>query len=207
MCSWPNYCHGFPSVSAATLLLISSMILYNFSTGSIFNACAIAASSSKYGFCSNLAPSVIEKIFSLSFLYLGGCFWITPPNPTTLFHAKLLTAICIDPPASACDSRVCPISACSHSSHDANVNGLIVSSISISIVFSTSATWYNSEQWNLQNFLIWSMFLWSGLVSGRVWMSIHIFTAHLQNQLCTKVMWASASTTLVAMVRNVPTIT
>ena len=74
MCSWPNYCHGFPSVSAATLLLISSMILYNFSTGSIFNACAIAASSSKYGFCSNLAPSVIEKIFSLSFLYLGGCF-------------------------------------------------------------------------------------------------------------------------------------
>jgi hypothetical protein len=54
------------------LLLVSSVILYSFSTGSVFNACAIAASSPEYGFCSDLAPSVTEKAFSLGFLYLGG---------------------------------------------------------------------------------------------------------------------------------------
>lgn len=66
-CSWPDCCRGFPSVSAAALLLISSVILYNFSTGSVFNACAIAASSPEYGFCSDLAPSVTEKVLSLGF--------------------------------------------------------------------------------------------------------------------------------------------
>jgi hypothetical protein len=56
-------------VSAAALLLVSSMILYYFSVGSVFNMCAIAASSPKYRFCSNLTPSVKEKVFSFSFLY------------------------------------------------------------------------------------------------------------------------------------------
>jgi hypothetical protein len=73
-CSWPNYYYRFPRESVATLLLISSVILYSFSTSSVFNACAITASSPKYGFCSDLAPSVIEKAFSLGFLYLGGYF-------------------------------------------------------------------------------------------------------------------------------------
>jgi hypothetical protein len=73
-CSWPDCCRGFPRVSAATLLLVSRVILYSFSTSSVFNACAIAANSPKYGFCSDLAPSVTEKAFSLGFLYLGGCF-------------------------------------------------------------------------------------------------------------------------------------
>jgi hypothetical protein len=43
-----------------------------------------------------------------------------------------------------------------------------------------------------------------GLVSGRVCMSVHIFTARFQKRSCAVAMWASASATLV--VRNVPTI-
>jgi hypothetical protein len=73
-CSWADCCRGFPSMSAAALLLVSSMTLYSFSTSSAFNACAIAANSPEYGFCSNLAPSMMEKVFSLGFLYLGGYF-------------------------------------------------------------------------------------------------------------------------------------
>jgi hypothetical protein len=73
-CSWPDFCRGFPRVSAAALLLVSSVILYSFSAGSVFNTCTITANSPKYGFCSDLAPDVMEKAFSLSFLYLGGCF-------------------------------------------------------------------------------------------------------------------------------------
>jgi hypothetical protein len=73
-CSWPDYCRGFPRVSVAALLLVNRMILYSFSAGSVFNACAIATNSPEYGFYSNLAPSVTEKAFSLGFLYLGGCF-------------------------------------------------------------------------------------------------------------------------------------
>jgi hypothetical protein len=73
-CSWPDYYHGFPRVSIAALLLISRVILYSFSTISIFKVCTITTSSPKYGFCSDLAPSMTEKAFSLSFLYLGGCF-------------------------------------------------------------------------------------------------------------------------------------
>jgi hypothetical protein len=73
-CSWPDYYRGFPRESTAALLLVSSMILYSFSTSSDFNTCAIAASSPKYGFYSDLAPSMTEKAFSLGFLYLGGCF-------------------------------------------------------------------------------------------------------------------------------------
>jgi hypothetical protein len=45
-------------VSAAVLLLVSSVILYSFSTGNVCNACTIAASSPEYGFCSAITPSV-----------------------------------------------------------------------------------------------------------------------------------------------------
>jgi hypothetical protein len=73
-CSWPNYYHGFLRVSTATFFLISSVILYSFSTSSVFKACTITASSPEYGFYSDLTPSITEKAFSLSFLYLGSCF-------------------------------------------------------------------------------------------------------------------------------------
>ena len=86
-------------MSVAALLLVRSVILYCFSVSSMLNACAIAASSSKYGFCSNLTPSMKEKVFSFSFVYWGGLLWIAPPNPTISFCAELLTAICIDLPA------------------------------------------------------------------------------------------------------------
>ncbi|OKO91125.1 hypothetical protein PENSUB_13114 [Penicillium subrubescens] len=51
-------------------------------------------------------------------------------------------------------------------SHGANVNGLVVSSISISMTLNTSATWYSVERWYLwygRNFLIHSVNLRSGL--------------------------------------------
>ena len=59
-------------MSAAALLLVSSVILYFFSVSSVLNVCAIAASSPEYGFRSNLTPSMREKVFSLSFFYRGG---------------------------------------------------------------------------------------------------------------------------------------
>jgi hypothetical protein len=48
--------------------------------------------------------------------------------------------IYIDPLASIYDSKVSPSLVCSHSSHGANVNGLMVSSVSILISFNASAT-------------------------------------------------------------------
>jgi len=49
-------------VRTAALLLVSSAMLRNLSFGSELNACAIAASSPEYGFCSDLMPSVEEKV-------------------------------------------------------------------------------------------------------------------------------------------------
>jgi hypothetical protein len=132
-------------VSAAALLLVSSVILYCFSTGSVLNACAIAASSPKYGFCSSLTPSMIEKVFSLGFLYWGGILWTIPLYPTTSFRAKLLTAICIDPPVFVCFSGVSLVTVCTHSSYGASVKGLMVSSISILMFFSASTIWYSDK--------------------------------------------------------------
>lgn len=40
--SWPNCYRGLLSTWAAALLLVSSVILYCFSTGSVLNVCAIA---------------------------------------------------------------------------------------------------------------------------------------------------------------------
>jgi hypothetical protein len=93
-------------VSAAALLLVSSVTLHRFSPRSVFNAYAIAANSPEYRFCSVLTPSVTEKVFSLGFRYRGGCFSIATPNPTILFRAELLTAIRITPPASVCVSGI-----------------------------------------------------------------------------------------------------
>ena len=72
--SWFNCCYGFPSVNMAVLLLINSVILYNFSISSVFNIYTIITSSPEYRFYSNLALSMIEKVFNLSLLYLGGYF-------------------------------------------------------------------------------------------------------------------------------------
>jgi hypothetical protein len=49
-------------VRTAALLFIDSMILPDLSIGSVLKACSIAASSLEYGFCSDLAPSVEEKV-------------------------------------------------------------------------------------------------------------------------------------------------
>jgi hypothetical protein len=127
-------------VSAAALLLVSSIILYCFSVGSVLNAYAIAASFPKYRFCSNLMPSVKEKVFSFSFLYRGGLFWIALLHSTTLLRAELLIVIYIDPPVSVCVSGVLPLSVCTRSFYGASVNGLMVFSVSISISFSASTT-------------------------------------------------------------------
>lgn len=107
MCFWPDCCQGFFCVSAAALLLVSSMTLHRFNPRSVFSACNIAASSPEYGFCSALAPSVTERVFSLGFRYRGGCFSIASPNPTISLRAELLTAIRMTPPASVRDDDLC----------------------------------------------------------------------------------------------------
>ena len=154
MCPWPDCCCGFRSVRAAALLLVSSVIRYCFSPGGMSNACAIAASSPEYGLCSALAPSVTEEVFSFSFRYRGGCFPIATPNPTSPFRAELLTAACIVPPGAACEFAIASTSACMRVSQGANVNGWMVSNVSILMLCSASATWYSGERWNLLNFLI-----------------------------------------------------
>jgi hypothetical protein len=154
----------------------------------MFNVCAIAASSAENGFCSDLAPNVTKKLFSFSFRYRGGCFSITPPNPTSSFRAELLTATCIDPPGIVGESGIASTPVCMRVSYGANVNEVMVSSVSISMFLSASATWYSGERWYLLNFLMQAVLLRSGLVSGRVWMSVHIFTALLQKRRCAAAM-------------------
>lgn len=61
------------------------------------------------------------------------------PDPTILFHAELLTMICMDLLVSIYNSKVSLISVYTHFSYSANINELIISSVSISIFFSTSA--------------------------------------------------------------------
>lgn len=108
------------------------------------------------------------------------------------------------PPASVWGSCGSSTSICMRSPHGANVNGLIVSSVSVLMCLSAYATWNKGERWFL-NFLIRSVLLRRGLVSGRVCMFVHIFTARLQKRCSAVAIWASASATLVATVRNVPT--
>lgn len=106
----------------------------------MFNVCAIAASSAENGFCSNLAPNVTEKVFSFGFRYRGGYFSIATLNPTSSFRAELLIVICIDPPSLASDSGIVLALVYTRASHSASVNGLMVSSVSMSMLFSASAT-------------------------------------------------------------------
>jgi len=51
-------------VSTAALLLVSSVMLRNLSFSSKLNTCAITTSSPEYRFCSDLMPSVEEKVSS-----------------------------------------------------------------------------------------------------------------------------------------------
>ena len=124
---------------AAALLLVISIILKSFNPTSIFNIYAITASSAENRFCSILALNVTDKVFSLTFRYRGSCFSIATPNPTSSFRAELLNAICIDPP-STIDPSELGLSVYTRASHGASVNRLIVSSDSIAIFFSASAT-------------------------------------------------------------------
>jgi hypothetical protein len=78
----------------------------------MFNACAIAASSADNGFCSALAPNVMERVFSFIFRYRGGCLSIATPNPTSSFRAELLVAIWTNPPGTVGDCGVASTPAC-----------------------------------------------------------------------------------------------
>ena len=91
-------------------------------------------------------------------------------------------------------------------SQGASVKGLMVSSSSIAKFLSTSATSYSGERCCLLNFRIRDVLRPSGLVSGSVWISVHSLMILLQNRSCAGAIETSASATLVATVRNVPTI-
>jgi hypothetical protein len=57
------------------LLLVSSAMLRNLSFGSEPNACAIAANSPEYGFCSDLMPSVEEMVSSFGLPCTDAASW------------------------------------------------------------------------------------------------------------------------------------
>src|SRR5438045_9285465 len=101
-CSCPDCCHGCLSVSTAALLLVSSAMPWNLSLGSELKAHAIAASSAEYGFCSDLMPSIEEKVSILEPPCTDVKNWVAPLTPTTSFHAKLLMAMCTAQLESAC---------------------------------------------------------------------------------------------------------
>ena len=58
-------------MSIIALLLINSVILRNLSFSNKLNAYAITTSSPEYGFCSNLIPSIKEKVSSLGLPYIN----------------------------------------------------------------------------------------------------------------------------------------
>jgi hypothetical protein len=58
-------------MSIITLLLISNTMLRNLSFSGELNAYAIATGSPEYGFCSNLIPSIKEKVSSLGLPYIN----------------------------------------------------------------------------------------------------------------------------------------
>jgi hypothetical protein len=115
-------------------------MLRNLSFGSELKARAIAASSPEYGFCSDLMPSVEEKVTSLELSCTDADNWTAPPTPTTSFRAELLTAMRTAHLASACLAAVLSVTVCTRFSHGANVNGLMVSNSSIAMSLSASAT-------------------------------------------------------------------
>jgi hypothetical protein len=106
----------------------------------MFNVCASAASSVENRFCSNLRPSVVEKVLSFSFRYRDGCFLIATLKPTRPFRAELLTVTYNNLPGTVCECSIALISLCMRVSYGANTNRLIVSRVSILMFFSASAT-------------------------------------------------------------------
>jgi hypothetical protein len=127
-------------VNTAALLLVSSAMLRKLSSSNELKARAVAASSPESGFCSDLIPSVDEKVPSFGSPRPGTGNWTTPPTPTTSFRAELLTAMRTAQAASACQTAVSLVMVCTCFSYGANVNGLIVSNSSISMSLKKSAT-------------------------------------------------------------------
>ena len=72
---------------------VESSIQLDLSAGSVPNARSTAASSLEYRFCSDLGPSVKEKVPSFGHLYTDAGSIAAPPTPTRLFRTKLLTAM------------------------------------------------------------------------------------------------------------------
>jgi hypothetical protein len=104
-------------------------------------AVAIAASSAEYGFCSVRLPIVDEKVSNPGPPCAEVCVSITPPIPTTPFHAEQLTAIRVAESVLACSSANSLTMVVARVSQDANVNGVMVSRLSMGISFRAFATW------------------------------------------------------------------
>ncbi len=77
----------------AALLRVESSIQLDLSAGNMPNARSITASSPENGFCSDLGPSVKEKVPSFGLLYTDAGNIAAPPTPTRPFRAELLTAM------------------------------------------------------------------------------------------------------------------
>ncbi len=77
------------------MLRVKSSIQLDLSASSVPNACSIAISSLEYRFCSDLGPSVKEKVLSFGLPNTAAGSIVALLTPTKLFLAKLLTAIYI----------------------------------------------------------------------------------------------------------------
>ena len=141
MCSWPDCFCGFLSVSTAALFLVNSVMLWYLRRGKCPKACAMAASSPTYRFCSVLGPRVEERVSTVRASPTCLRALIAAPKPTIPLRAELLTAMYAALFVFGC--RVISVSTmvCTLFSHGGRVNGLIVSIPSISMVLSASATW------------------------------------------------------------------
>ena len=133
-------------MSTAGLFLVSSRMHRYLIRGSKFRALVIAANSPEYGFCSDLMPSVDEKVSIFGSLYADIWNSVTPPVPTTPFLAELLIVIYTEKFASVCIISISSMIVAIRLPHSANINWLMVSKLSIGISSSASATWYNGEQ-------------------------------------------------------------
>jgi hypothetical protein len=80
-------------VRTAALFLVHSVILWYLRRGNCRRAWAIAASSAVYGFCSVLRPRVEKSVLTIGLSLTRLRVLIAAPSLTTLFRAKLLTAI------------------------------------------------------------------------------------------------------------------
>ena len=132
------------------MFLVSSRMHRYLIRGSKFSALAIAANSPEYRFCSNLMPSVDEKVSILGSLCADVWNSVTPPVPIIPFLAELLIAMCTKKFALVYVISALSMIVAICLPHGANVNGLMVSRLSIGISLSASGTWYNGERWSLQ---------------------------------------------------------